>query len=77
MSLEEMIRRAFADGSVRMITLVPVMDGFQASARMSESGAYRVETQADAVDALHNVLCKPGEKQIDNPIRKRSNEDLI
>jgi len=77
MQLEDMLRRAFADGFVRTVMIVPVMDGFQVSARMTASGAYRVETQADPVDALHNALCKPGEKLHDNPIKKRMNEDLI
>jgi len=77
MSLEEMIRRAFADGSIRTIMLVPVMDGFQVSARMDDSGAYKVEIQADPVDALYNALCHRDEQKRDNPIKKRQNEDLI
>lgn len=77
MSLEEMIRRAFKEGGVRMITLVPVMDGFQASSKQPSGGAFKVEIQADPVDALYNALCYRNEQKRDNPIKTRQNEDLI
>lgn len=77
MQLEDMIRRAYADGTIRTLSVIPVMDGFQANAYQTDTGAWKVETQADPVDALYNALCKRDEQKRDNPIPKRRNEDLI